>query len=224
MKTTIYKTTILKTKIMKTKNSIMLALAMMLISTATFAQINIGLRQGIAATTFSDKGNLYQDNKVTFSYTAGAFFTVPVFKSFAIQPEINYVRKGRSNETTELNTTVETDFMVHYLQIPVLFQYRNEQLLNKSGSVFYINGGPYAAFALSTQTKVPNSTEGGLMVPVGESNNNDWGATLGIGFQTPIRGKDVRFDLRYDMGLSEIELQPTEYRTKALSLTIGILL
>ena len=226
MRTTlkINKTTILKSEIMKTKNSIMLALALTLISTVTFAQINIGLRQGIAATTLSDKGNLYQDNKVTFSYTAGAFITVPVSKSFAIQPEINYIRKGRSNETTELNTNVETDFMVHYLQIPVLFQYRNDQMLNKSGSVFYINGGPYAAFALNTQTKVTNSSEGGLMVPVGESKNTDWGAALGIGFQTPIRGKDVRFDLRYDMGLSEIELQPTEYRSKALSLTIGILL
>lgn len=209
---------------MKTKNSIMLALALTLISTSTFAQINIGLRQGIAATTFSDKGNLYQDNKVTLSYTAGAFFTLPVTKSLAIQPEINYIRKGRSNETTELNTTVKTDFMLHYLQVPVLVQYRNDQLLNKSGSVFYINGGPYAAFALNTQTRVTNSTEGGLMVPVRESNNTDWGAALGIGFQTPIRGKDVRFDLRYDLGLSEIELQPTEYRTKALSLTIGILL
>jgi hypothetical protein len=207
---------------MKTKNSILLALALTLLSATTFAQVNIGLRQGIAATTFSDKGNLYQDNKVTFSYTAGAYVTVPVSKSFAIQPEINYIRKGRSNETTELNTVVKTDFMLHYLQIPVLFQYSNDQLLNKSGSVFYINGGPYAAFALNTQTRVANSNEGGLMVPVKDSKNTDWGAALGIGFQTPIRGKDVRFDLRYDMGLSEIELQPTEYRTKALSLTVGI--
>ena len=87
----INKTTILKSEIMKTKNSIMLALALTLISTVTFAQINIGLRQGIAATTLSDKGNLYQDNKVTFSYTAGAFVPVPVLQSFAIQPEINYI-------------------------------------------------------------------------------------------------------------------------------------
>jgi hypothetical protein len=210
---------------MKTKNSIKFAIAaLVLISTSAFAQINIGLRSGVVASTFSDKGNLYQDNKVTLSYTAGAFFTVPVSKSLAIQPEINYVRKGRSNETTELHTTVKTDFMLHYLQVPMLVQYRNDQLLNKTGSVFYINAGPYAAFALNTQTKVSNSNEGGLMVPVENSNKTDWGATLGIGFQTPIRGKDVRVDLRYDMGLSEIELQPTEYRTKALSLTIGFLL
>ena len=209
---------------MKTKNSIMLALAIVLISTSAFAQINFGLRNGVAATTFSDKGDLYNDNNVTFSYTAGAFATIPVYKSFAIQPELNYVRKGRSNETTELNTTVETDFMLHYLQVPVLFQYRNNQLLNKSGSVFYINVGPYAAFVLNTQTRVSDNTNEGALVPVSDSKNTDWGTTFGVGFQTPIFKKDICFDLRYDMGLSEIEQQPTEYRTKALSLTIGIVL
>jgi len=209
---------------MKTKNSIMLAIAVLtLVSTSASAQINFGLRSGIAASTFSDKGNLYQDNKVTFSYTGGAFATIPVFKSFAIQPELNYVRKGRSNETTELNTTIETDFMIHYLQVPVLFQYRNDQMLNKSGSVFYINAGPYAAFPLNTQTRVSDSDEGTL-VQVSDSKNTDWGATMGIGFQTPIFKKDICFDLRYDMGLSEIEQQPTEYRTKCLSLTVGIAL
>jgi len=207
---------------MKTKNSIMLALALMLISTSTFAQINFGLRSGIAATTLSDKGNLYQDNKVTLSYTGGVFATIPVVKSFAIQPELNYVRKGRSNETSELNTTVETDFMLHYLEVPVLFQYRNDQMLNKSGSVFYINAGPYAAFVLNTQTRAANDNESNAPVTVDDSNNTDWGATMGIGFQTPIFKKNICFDLRYDMGLSEIEQQPTEYRTKALSLTVGI--
>lgn len=210
---------------MKTKNSIMLAIAsLMLISTSAFAQINFGLRSGLAATTFSDQGNLYQDNKVTFSYTGGVFATIPVIKSFSIQPELNYVRKGRSNETTELNTTVKTDFLLHYLQVPVLFQYRNDQLMNKSGSVFYINGGPYAAFVLNTQTRVSDNNESSTLVPVSDSKNTDWGATLGIGFQTPLFKKDICFDLRYDIGMSEIQQQPTEYRSKALSLTVGIVL
>jgi len=209
---------------MKTKNSNLLAIALlMLTSTTAFAQINFGLRSGVAASTFSDKGNLYQDNKVTFSYTGGAFATFPVYKSFAIQPELNYVRKGRSNETTELNTSVKTDFMIHYLEVPVLFQYRNDQMLNKSGSVFYLNAGPYAAFPLNTQTRVADNNEGEL-VSVSDSKNTDWGTTFGIGFQTPIFKKDICFDLRYDMGLSEIEQQPTEYRTKCLSLTVGIVL
>ena len=209
---------------MKTKNSIMLALALMLISTSAFSQINFGIRSGAAASTFSDKGNLYNDHEVTFSYTGGVFATIPVIKSFAIQPELNYIRKGRTNETAELNTGVETDFLLHYLEVPVLFQYRNDQMLNKSGSVFYINVGPYAAFVLKTQTRVSDDNADGALVPVSDSKNTDWGATMGIGFQTPVFKKDICFDLRYDMGLSEIEQQPTDYRTKCLSLTVGIVL
>ena len=209
---------------MKTKNSIILVLALALISTTTFAQINFGMRHGVAGTTFSDLGDIYDNANITYSYTAGAFLTIPVIESLAIQPEINYVRKGRSNETTELSTPIETDFMIQYLQVPVLFQYRNNKILSNSGSVFYINAGPYTAFALNPQTRESNSTGEDLLVTVEESNNNDWGATFGIGFQTPIRQNQVRFDLRYDMGISEIEAQPEDYRSKTLSLTIGLLL
>lgn len=209
---------------MSTRKSILFASALMLVSVSTFAQTTFGLKQGAAMTTLSAKGDLYNDNNNSFSYNAGLFATIPVNTFLAIQPEINYVRKGRCNETTELNTTTKTDFLLHYMQVPVLLQYRNNQLLNKSASVFFINAGPYAGFVLDTQTRVSESSEGGMLVPVEDNKNTDWGAVFGIGVQTPIRGKEVRFDLRYDMGLSEIANQPTDYRTKALSLTVGIIL
>ncbi len=208
---------------MKTKESIILAAAILiLVPLSTFAQTSFGFRNGIAATTLSAKGDLYNDNNVTFSYTAGIFSTISINKFLAIQPEVNYVRKGRSNETSELNTTTKTDFLLDYLQFPVLIQYRNDQMLNKSGSVFYINAGPYAAFVLNTKTRVSDVGESTADITLDDSKNTDWGATMGIGFQTPVFKQKICFDLRYDMGLSEIANQPTDYRTKALSLTIGI--
>lgn len=128
---------------MKTKKSKILVLALTLIS----------------STTFSDIGDIYDNANITYSYTAGAFFTIPVIESLAFQPEINYVRKGRSNETSELDTPFETDFMIQYIQVPVLLQYRNNEILSKSGSVFYINAGPYAGFALNPQTRESNNSE-----------------------------------------------------------------
>jgi len=207
---------------MKTKSILLVVAISLLAPAALLAQTTFGLHTGVAATTLSAKGDLYNDNNVTFSYTAGVFSTIQLSKSLAIQPELNYVRKGRSNETVELNTTTETDFLLDYLQVPVLFQYRNDQLLNKSGSVFYIHAGPYAAFVLNTKTKTSGSGENASDVETDDSKNTDWGATMGIGFQTPIFKQDICFDLRYDMGLSEIAQQPTDYRTKALSLTVGI--
>ncbi len=185
---------------MKTKNSLMLMLAItVLIPTAVFAQTNIGIRHGVAATTLSDKGDLYNDNEVTFSYTTGLFSTFTLNKSLSLQPELNYNRKGRSNETTELNTAVETDFMLHYLQIPVLLQYRNDQLLNKSGSVFYIHGGPYAAFVLNTQTRVSKNEEGGILVPVIGQQKHRLGRNLGdwLPDTNPSEGCAFRPQVRY---------------------------
>ena len=203
---------------MKTINYLFYVLVLVLISSTTFAQINFGVRNGVSATTFALKGNLPDNNNVTFSYTAGAFVDLPICKSVYIQPEINYVRKGRSQETTELNTTLKTDYMLHYLQVPVLLQYRDNVMQENHGYIFYVNAGPYAAFALNDQARPT------LANMPADSKKTDWGASLGIGLQTPIMGKDIRFDLRYDMGLSEIANQPEDYRTKALSLTVGIAL
>lgn len=203
---------------MKTKNSMLLLLALLFISTVTFSQTNFGLRTGLAVTTFANKGDLTDNSNVTLSCIAGGFLDIPISKSFFIQPEINYIRKGRSNETSELNTNIETDYMVHYMQVPVLFQYRDVTMLKNSGSTFYVNAGPYAAFGLNSQIMPSNS------ILASDSNKTDWGVTAGIGFQTPIFAKNIRFDLRYDIGLSEIANQPVDYRTKGLSLTVGIAL
>ena len=203
---------------MKSKHSILLTLALILMGSATFAQNQFGLRTGVSATTLSELGNLPDNNHFIFSYFAGAFYDIQLSKSVAFQPEINYIRKGRDNETTELNTAASTDFMLHYLQVPLLFQYRDANSFEKSGSFFFVNAGPYAGFALSSQTHPSNSA----LTP--DSNKTDLGFILGVGYQTPICKKNIRFDLRYDMGVASIANQPSDYRTKALSFTVGIAL
>ncbi len=207
---------------MKTKNSILLALALTMISTSAFSQVDFGLRNGVTVSTFAPKGDLLDNTNVTFSYTVGAFSTLPVSKSFAFQPEVNYVRKGRNEETSELNTTVKTDFKIDYLQVPVLFQYRDN--FNDKGSQFYIEAGPYAGFALNTLTQPSKGNNSGISVQAPDSKKTDWGVAFGIGFQAPIWKQDFRFNLRYDMGLCDIAGQPSDYQTKALSLTVGIVL
>ena len=201
---------------MKTKNSIVLALVLTIVSSTAFAQVNVGIRAGLAASTFADKGNLADNNHMTLSVDAGSFLLVPINKSFSLRPEINYLRKGRSEETTALNTALKTDYHIHYLQVPLLLQYRDADSFEQSGSAFYINAGPYAAFALNADTK-------GASITLPEKNHTDWGASFGIGYQMPVNQQNICFDLRYDMGLSNIANQPDGYHTKALSLTVGLM-
>lgn len=203
---------------MKNIYSIVLAFALVLSSTALFAQSQFGLRTGLAATTLSTLGDLPDNNHITYSYTAGAFYDFQVSKSVAFQTELNYVRKGRNNETSELNTSNPTDYLIHYLQVPVLFQYRDVLNADQPRSFFFVNAGPYAGFALSNQTRPSNT------VQLAQGNKTDWGVTFGVGFQAPVGKKDLRFDLRYDMGFSAVANQADDFHTKGLSLTVGIVL
>lgn len=207
---------------MNSKNYLFLTVVLAVISTSAFSQVNFGARAGAAVTTLAPKGDLLDNDHVTCSFTAGAFATLPVSKCLSFQPELNYVRKGRSEETTELGTGVATDFKVDYLQVPVLFQYRDYLKADNTGSLFYIEAGPYAGFALNTLVENSNESSAGPVVNVPDDRKTDWGAAFGIGFQTPVRNQDIRFNLRYDMGFAEIANQPSDYRTKALSLTVGI--
>lgn len=209
---------------MKTKQLFTATLLLLIATYASpaFSQVSAGIKHGVAMTTFAAKGNLYNNDEPTFSYTAGAYLTVPVYKSIELQTELNYVRKGRTNESSELQTIVSTDYMIHYMQVPLLLQYRNANVIGKDNSSFFVTVGPYAAFALDYQTRTSSAPEHYTTLSIPEKNNTDWGAVLGIGFQTPVRGKNVRMDLRYDLGLTEIANQPDDYRTKSLSLTIGM--
>ncbi|MCE1198365.1 MAG: PorT family protein [Marinilabiliales bacterium] len=201
---------------MKTLKQLLIPAMILMLVMPAMGQVNYGLRTGLAVSTLSDKGDLCDNSQATLSWTAGAFLGVPVSNSFYIQPELNYIRKGRSNETTELGTLLKTDYSLNYLQIPVLLQYRDNQLIGSEKYIFYINAGPYASLALSDKVDPSGNAT------VTASKKNDWGATFGIGMETPIAGQQIRFDLRYDMGLSKIANQPEDYRTKCLSLTVGI--
>ncbi len=200
----------------------------LLLMAATFAnqalaQVELGVRHGVAASTFSAKGNLADNDKVTFSYTSGMFLTLPVSNSFALQPELNYLKKGRSNETTALGTTTQTDFRVNYLQIPLQLQYRNNQISKSGNTAFYFQTGPYAAFALENERRVKSGRTSEIVVSEDDT-KTDWGIAFGLGVQFPVVERNVRFDLKYDLGLSEIGGQPDDFRTKCLSLTVGVVL
>jgi len=57
-----------------------------------------------------------------------------------------------------------------------------------------------------------------------DDTKTDWGIAFGLGVQFPVVERNVRFDLKYDLGLSEIGGQPDDFRTKCLSLTVGVVL
>jgi hypothetical protein len=209
---------------MKSKiNLLVLISAFVMGAECVNAQVEMGIREGVAASTLSHIGNLADNNNIVVSNLSGLFVTIPVNGSFAVQPECNYLKKGRSNEEDIFGTSAKTDYMMNFLQLPLLFQYRNATISGSGNTTFYFNAGPYAAINLNNEQHRKNGDES-LILVTGEKEKADWGLALGLGFQTPVWQRKLRVDLKYDLGLTSISGQPEDFNTKCLSLTLGIVI
>lgn len=207
---------------MKTKRLIITAMvSIMLLSFPAIAQISVGTRQGISFSTLSKIGDIYDNNQFTTSYTGGIFLTVPVKGHLSFAPEVNFIRKGRSDEQNEI-TLGNVSKHYDYLQVPVMVRY-NSTLTESDNYTIFFNAGPYAGFLLKSQTKKAGSSE--WINDSYESNDKDpdFGLMAGSGVTVPLNKCKLQFDLRYEMGLSKLNNQPEDYRTKAISLAAGIL-
>ncbi|HPT14027.1 MAG TPA: porin family protein [Bacteroidales bacterium] len=207
---------------MKTKRLIITAMvSIMLLSFPAIAQISVGTRQGISFSTLSKIGDIYDNNQFTTSYTGGIFLTVPVKGHLSFAPEVNFIRKGRSDEQNEI-TLGNVSKHYDYLQVPVMVRY-NSTLTESDNYTIFFNAGPYAGFLLKSQTKKAGSSE--WINDSYESNDKDpdFGLMAGGGVTVPLNKCKLQFDLRYEMGLSKLNNQPEDYRTKAISLAAGIL-
>jgi hypothetical protein len=204
----------------KTKMLVLLMLSLFFMNGAN-AQISVGTRHGISISTLSKTGDLADNDEMIATYTGGLFVTLPVKGDFAIQPELNYLCKGRSSEETEFTST-EFSSRYHYLQLPVMLRY-NSNVTGNENTKLYFTAGPYASALLKSQCKLENCNEWSDDNYDNVDKDPDLGVIFGMGVTFPVKNLKLQADLRYDMGLSKLNFQPDDYRTKALSLSLGIM-
>jgi hypothetical protein len=207
---------------MKTKQFIQLAaIAILLCPSALKAQTAFGFRNGLVISTLSKIGEIGDNDNLTVSYTAGAFASFSLNKSFAVQTELNYQRKGRSNEPVSVLSDRQMTRDLDYLQLPVLLRYDFAD--DGSGKVrFFINAGPYASVLLHSVNRISSGDETTVTVSSEKTKNMDSGVVFGGGCLIPVKKHLLQLDWRYDMGLTAVLTQPQDYQTKALTLTAGI--
>jgi hypothetical protein len=207
---------------MKTKQFIQLAaIAILLCPSALKAQTAFGFRNGLVISTLSKIGEIGDNDNLTVSYTAGVFASFQLNKSFAVQPELNYQRKGRSNEPVSVLSDRQMTRDLDYLQLPVLLRYDFAD--DGSGKVrFFINAGPYASMLFHSVNRISSGDEITVTVSSEKAKNMDSGVVFGGGCLIPVKKHLLQLDWRYDMGLTAVLTQPQDYQTKALTLTAGI--
>lgn len=96
-----------------------LVLAMMVFTTSIVSaqeMVRFGAKGGVNFTNMTSDG--FDDNNSRTGFHLGLLAEVPVSERFSIQPEVLYATQG--TEATILGETVEREYKLDYIQVPVL--------------------------------------------------------------------------------------------------------
>lgn len=183
---------------------IILSIASIIIGSVSYAQdsksnTGFGIKGGVNFTNlYTDDVN---DNNMLTSFNIGVFATLPLTGNLAIQPEVNFSRKGAELVYDNLFASGTAKFKLNYIEVPVLLK------INITDN-FNIHAGPYLAYLINAQ--VTNESSGGSFDFEENFDNDDfekfdYGLSGGLGFDFT----SISIGARYNYGLATIGKERT---------------
>lgn len=171
----------------------LIILLTLFISTTVFGQF--GIKAGANITNVSTENTDLEDLEAKLGYQAGIMQRINIGNSFAIQPELMYIRKiNRYNLAT-----IDVDSRLDYFELPILF------IIKPNNFPVQLQVGPQFSYLLGTKVLFEGGDfefEEGYELDRESFEDIDYGFVLGLGF---VILDKVTLDLRYTRGLKEIE-------------------
>ena len=196
---------------MKHVKRISLLLFMIMTSGQAFSQLELGGQLGMGASTQADLGNICKNDEVRCGVNFGLLARYQKNDWLAVKSGLLYTQKGsqpdRQDETYRMN----------YLQLPVKAEF-SSVLKQGNASRIFLATGPY----LATILKAELEKEGQSADIKNEVNATDVGWAFELGFQLPAAGQKMLLSLNYDMGISEVFKQTSDFQNKTLSLNLAL--
>jgi hypothetical protein len=195
------------------------ALLVLTLASVGHAQLAVGVRAGLSYSSLG--GDVKTDSKTGFM--AGAFAGIGISGNWGIQPEISYVQKGAKIEGIDPGTaetqTITTKLDYIELQLPV-----DVDLPVESESVNpRLYAGPTFGIALSCKVE-SDAPEDQPVDCKDDVKSTDYGLVFGIGVELGSGPGAFVADLRYDMGLANINdagSDPTTSKNRGIQILIG---
>jgi len=148
----------------------------------------------------------FHDNNSKSGYHVGAFAEIR-FNKFAIQPEVYYSSEGGKWNTTVNNGTVEHDFNLKYVNVPLMFKY---YLTNGIA----IEAGPQAGFLTEKNMKFAD-----LDPDSAKFNDFDFSVNVGLSINLPLH---LMLSARYNAGLTNVVDHPdVDWKNRVMQLSLG---
>lgn len=222
------------------------SLAALILSSAANSQVTFGVQVGTQSSNsdfvISPQGiKPVSSTSSVMGFKIGGVASIPISKSFAFMPELNFVTKGVNytdnyNPSNPSSTTYkrESNFRTSYLEIPLNFAYNSSAFFFGLGPVISLGVGGTATFRESNNGAAFMSEDFSIKFD-GQSNSTatddkihlkglEFGGNVFIGYKFT---RSVFVQAMYNTSFTDIFPSETSYTTKYKSsyfgLTIGYL-
>jgi hypothetical protein len=208
---------------MKTKLFFIAMAIVTLISCQTVnAQLKYGLHAGMNLETQAELGQLWNNADLFQGFLLGGFLDYPLGKNLSVQTELNYQKKGEKYTSYSVTPESEVKNEFNYLNVPLLVKYNfNDPETGKNWD-FNLFTGPYMGYLTSASSYVESGNNTTTSDIEDQVEKTDWGVIFGGGVAYKLgNGGAIIGELRYQMGLSEVDKNDPDLRNKGMGITIG---
>jgi len=197
------------------KRIISIVAIMAFVFTASFAQVNYGVKGGLSfySAEASEEG-------ISFDYDAklglglGGFVRLDLSEKFQLQPELMYLQKNAELEGSMSVYSWKSKIKLDYLSIPIMAKYYITEGLN-------IYAGPQIEFLLSAKDEWEENDDGDISSGEDDIKKDLKGMNFGLGFGAGYElANGLGFEARYVIDLtdqndsSDIDMKDAEIKTK----------
>lgn len=175
-----------------------------------------GVKAGLAYANI--RGHDVYDQNFRMGFSGGVFLTYGFGSSFAVQPEVLFVRKGSKYSNGSGSDAYRETLTLDYLEVPVLLKF---ELLAAKSFRFHFFAGPSLAFKLRARVK---ATFGGAteVETLDSIKNTDFCLAAGFGLEYLLRRGRLAFDLRYTTGMGSLSKKADDdIKNAALGFFVG---
>jgi hypothetical protein len=181
-------------------------LQVLLFSVLGFVPINSQDALGpVFGVSFAKFYNTVESDGISFSYKTGGSFGIAfekmISQNVSIQPEFRYMQMGTIENFVEPTLgTIEGEVTLNYISIPVPFKYK----FGTGKSSFFIEAGPRIGFGLGDIKVSALGQSGSVSWEDAAVKKFDFGFEFGIGVGIKTNKPIIFFDLRYYLGLQNL--------------------
>jgi hypothetical protein len=214
---------------MRKINNCVALLVLFFISASSFGQLKklaVGYEKGLSLVSM--RGNFVVENsqKSKLGFTIGVFLQYNFNANLALRTNISFERKGcafgshTGYDSAGNPASVKSFSRFDYLCLPILVRAG----FGKKYRIF-INAGPYIGYLLGQADVTKINGEKSIEKHIANFNKADLGVSGGAGVEIPLKRYVLSFEIRDNLGLSNISKLPVmddgSIKTNALNFLIA---